>query len=113
MGPRARWAKQALKSKILEFPRMERGVQFKPNSGGRLASVAQFYAFLKNIVKHIDINIFQKHYQNIESWRKKHNVLHDVLDFRNSIQSYDKSMVKDLKTQKPIKHVERVCIALP
>ena len=68
---------------------------------------------LKNIVKHIDINIFQKHYQNIESWRKKHNVLHDVLDLRNSNQSYDKSLVKDLKTQKPIKHVERVCIALP
>ena len=36
---------------------------------------------------------FQKHCQNIASLRKKHDVLHDVLGFRNSIQSYDKSLV--------------------
>ena len=36
---------------------------------------------------------FQKNRQNIASLRKKHDVLHDVLGFRNSTQSYDKSLV--------------------
>ena len=51
------------------------------------------FCVLKNIFKNIDVNVFQKHCQNIASLRKKHDVLHDVLGFRNSIQSYDKSLV--------------------
>ena len=40
----------------------------------------------------------QKHrrqcfFKNITTLRKKHNVLHDVLGFRNSTRSYEKSLV--------------------
>ena len=51
------------------------------------------FCVLKNIVKNIDVDVFQKHRHNIASLRKKHDVLHDVLGFRNSIQTYDKSLV--------------------
>ena len=40
-----------------------------------------------------------KNCQNIASLRKKHDVLHDVLGFKNSIQSYDKSVVSLAKPQ--------------
>ena len=36
---------------------------------------------------------FQKNRQNIALLRKKHDVLHDVLGFRNSIQSNVKNLV--------------------
>ena len=45
---------------------------------------------LKNIVNNIDVNVF---FKNIACLSKKHNVLHDVLGFRNSIQNNDKSVV--------------------
>ena len=49
---------------------------------------------LKNIVENINVDVFfQKNRQNIALLRKKNNVLHDVLGFRNSTQSYDKSLV--------------------
>ena len=43
--------------------------------------------------KHRRQCFFQKNRQNIASLRKKHDVLHDVLGFRNSIQNYDESLV--------------------
>ena len=43
--------------------------------------------------KHRRQCFFQKQRQNIASLSKKHDVLHDVLGFRNSIQIYDKSLV--------------------
>ena len=43
--------------------------------------------------KHRRRCFFQKNRQNIASLRKKHDVLDDVLGFRNFIQSYDKTLV--------------------
>ena len=65
--------------------------------GGRLtsldASFARCFAFWRTSSKTSTSMFFQKHRQNIASLRKKHDVLHDVFGFRNSIQSYDKSLV--------------------
>ena len=65
--------------------------------GGRLtsldASFARCFVFWRTSSKTSTSMFFQKHRQNIASLRKKHNVLHDVLSFRDSIQSYDKSLV--------------------
>ena len=65
--------------------------------GGRLtsldASFARCFAFWRTSLKTSTSMFFQKNRQNIASLRKKHDVLHDVLGFRNSIQSYDKSLV--------------------
>ena len=65
--------------------------------GGRLtsldASFARCFAFWRTSSKTSTSMFFQKNRQNIASLRKKHDVLHDVLGFRNSTQSYDKSLV--------------------
>ena len=65
--------------------------------GGRLtsldASFARCFAFWRTSSKTSTSMFFQKNRQNIASLRKKPDVLHDVLGFRNSIQSYDKSLV--------------------
>ena len=52
--------------------------------------VCRMFCVLKNIVKKIDVNVFSK---TLPKLRMKHDVLHDVLGFRNSIQKYDKSLV--------------------
>ena len=62
--------------------------------------VCSMFCILKNIVKNIDVDVFfQKNRQNIASLRKKRDVLHDVLGFRNSIQSYNKNLVTKGKVQ--------------
>ena len=65
--------------------------------GGQLTSLMHrlpdVLRFEEHRQKHRPRCFFQKHHQNIASLRKKHDVLHDVFGFRNSIQSYDKSLV--------------------
>ena len=45
------------------------------------------FCVLKKIAKNVEVNVFQKHRQNIAS--KKYDVLHDVLG--SGIQSYEKN----------------------
>ena len=54
---------------------------------------ARCFAFLRTSPKTSTSMFFQKHRQNIASLSKKHDVLHDVLGFRDSIQNYDKILV--------------------
>ena len=72
-------------------------IQAMPARGGRLtsldASFARCFAFWRTSSKTSTSMFFQKHRQNIASLRKKHDVLHDVLGFKNYTQSYDKSVV--------------------
>ena len=83
----------------LRLPQVEQGFAHPrdPPMGGRLtlldASFARCFSFWRTSSKTSTSMFFQKHRQNIASLRKKHDVLHDVFVFRNSIQSYDKSLV--------------------
>ena len=65
--------------------------------GGRLtlldASFARCFVFLRTSSKTLTLMVFLKHCLNIASLSKKHDVLHDVFGFRNSIQNYDKGLV--------------------
>ena len=69
----------------------------KPGGGGRGgrltsldASFARCFVFWRTSSKTSTSMFFQKNRQNIASLRKKHDVLHDVLCFRNFIQSYER-----------------------
>ena len=83
-----------IKSCLFLSPRLPSA--FRPR-GERLtsldASFARCFAFWRTSSKTSTSMFFQKNRQNIASLRKKHDVLHDVLGFRNSIQSYHKSLI--------------------
>ena len=52
------------------------------------------FCVLENIVKNIGADVFcRKINQKIALLRKRHNVLHDICGFWNSIQRYEKILV--------------------